>query len=710
MKQLCLLSFSLAFLTQGIANESSQQEKQLLSSNDSSKQSKSSMYSNSDHPSECLSPYHRMHIGVRHNEARGVGYFDGYTTLEAFGIYDEYSKYFMPFLDLRGHVFNSGKLAGNVGIGERTVIPCIEHTFGSYLYYDVRSANHNLTVNQLSPGLELVGKRMEYRINGYFPVGSTKSHKYGYKFNDFSGHRIILKSHQQRAMTGGDAEVGVHITQSTHYDLYSAVGTYYFHASHASSWGGRTRLLGRYKEYVALEVAYSWDHLFRSIVQGSVALTYPFGKKLKRTGKGCPQADDLLLSRASFAPSRFEIPVVKRVRRHNKAINPATDRPWTVWFVDNTSSSRGTIGSPFPTLAQAQAASSPNDMIYVFSGDGTTTGMDSGITLQDGQYFFGSGRSQQFPTTKGIKTISRMSKYRPTIAGTVTVNNDNVVSGFVISNGAIISANNAAVPEPANALFRNLTVKHNDILTTFNGVVFNGSGRLNIYDNVITNTGITGGNILIRVADGQTMSGRISNNTLVNSVQSIALAQAAAPAGSGTFHLTIKDNNISGFGLHGIIMTDALLANSRINIIGNTIMNEIGVNGIIMLHQQGTGGGRLKILNNEMISTSPIPDASINLLDEFTDGSNMQIAVRGNSITIQDAIVGDVGLFLATVNNACLNLQNNTVVVNPPTQPAYSFLTVGPAMINLEASNNSGPDVSIAGTGMVNFVPNGACQ
>ena len=325
---------------------------------------------------------------------------------------------FMPFFDIRGHVFNDGKWAGNVGIGERTLLESIDHTFGSYLYYDVRRVGHGLTVNQLSPGIELVGERMEYRINGYFPVGKHKSREYGFKFDKFSGHSIILKGKQQQAMMGGDAEVGVHITQSTRYDVYAGAGPYYFHSSNASAWGGKVRLLGRYKEYVTLEVAYSYDHLFRNVVQGSLAFTLPFGRKLQRCGKCCPQTDNLLLSRAAFAPSRFEIPVVKRVNKREKAINPVTGDPWVVWFVNNTSHSAGTFESPFPTLLQAQNASSPNQMIYVFPGDGTTNGMNAGITLQDGQSFFGSGINQQFATTKGTKTIPAMSSSNPSITNT----------------------------------------------------------------------------------------------------------------------------------------------------------------------------------------------------------------------------------------------------------------------------------------------------
>ena len=40
----------------------------------------------------CLSPYHEFHASIRHNEANGIGYKEGYTTLEVFGIYDEWGS------------------------------------------------------------------------------------------------------------------------------------------------------------------------------------------------------------------------------------------------------------------------------------------------------------------------------------------------------------------------------------------------------------------------------------------------------------------------------------------------------------------------------------------------------------------------------------------------------------------------------------------
>ena len=458
---------------------------------DASSDSDDSYSGSQDRNGGCRSPYHRMHFGVRHTEARGVGYKDGYTTLEGFGIYDN-NPSFMPFLDLRGHVFNNGKLAGNFGIGGRSVLSGINHILGAYLYYDVRQENHSFTINQLSPGIELLGKRMEYRMNGYFPVGGHHSHKYGYEFSRFDGNNIRLRQKQKFALKGGDAEVGVHLTQSTKWDLYTGAGPYFFAAGGAHGWGGKVRLLGRYKEYISLEASYSYDRMFRNVVQGTIGFNYAFGKKLSRKDRNCPQNNDLMLSRAAFAPYRFEIPVVKKVRKNIRAINPATGLPWQVWFVNNTSSSAGTYQSPFPTLAQAEAASSPNDMIYVFPGDGTTTGMDMGITLQNGQSFFGSGISHKIATTKGSMIIPAMSSNFPTITNTtaggnvVTIGNGNVVSGFnmnIVSPsfngiGSLPMINGATI---ANNVITVVT----GIFNANNAITVTGVGTVNIYNNQI---------------------------------------------------------------------------------------------------------------------------------------------------------------------------------------------------------------------------------
>jgi hypothetical protein len=744
MKPLVLLSFSLTFLMQGFADDYSPaapSEQPNTQQNDAStpqpsqpanaeknsgnqvmtgdssttvpsdQQPQSTMAMESDDsPEWCLSPYHEFHASIRHNEANGIGYKDGYTTLEVFGIYDEWGSGFMPFFDVRGHIFNNGYLAGNVGIGERTLLESINHTFGSYLYYDVRRVGHGLTVNQLSPGIELVGERMEYRINGYFPVGKQKGHEYGFNFDKFSGHSIILKGKQQQAMTGFDAEVGIHIPQSTIYDVYAAAGPYYFKSSNAQSWGGKVRLLGRYKEYVTLEVNYSYDRLFRNVVQGSLAFTLPFGRKLQRCGRCCPQTDYLLLSRASFAPSRFEIPVVKRVNKREKAINPATGQPWVVWFVNNTSHSAGTFESPFPTLLQAQNASSQSQMIYVFPGDGTTKGMNAGITLQNGQSFFGSGIAQQFSTTKGTMTIPAMSSTNPTITTTtgnvVTIGNGNVVSGFNVSS-VVASSFGIGSSAPVNgATIMNNNVTATSAVAGTSGILVTGFGPVNISNNQVT--GSTANALLIGInvfGQGGVMSGTISNN--FTSGFDFAIVLNSPPTNPGSYDMSVEGNTVTGYVVEGI--ETSMLRTSTIRVIGNTVMtnSDFSAAAIVVIDDPSTISGRFTIADNQVTVGALAGNFGIDFFSNNQEAWNLSALVTNNSVQGLNSTFTGYNFVVANTDKLCLTLDNN-IVVNPTAgSTAFNFnATAGTINIDSIQGNVGGP---VSSTGNVNLVAPGTC-
>src|SRR5690242_8258959 len=64
-----------------------------------------------------------MRVGARHITGPGVGYKKGYTTLETFLAPAPDLWSFMPFVDLRGHLFDDGKeWAANAGLGVRKLI------------------------------------------------------------------------------------------------------------------------------------------------------------------------------------------------------------------------------------------------------------------------------------------------------------------------------------------------------------------------------------------------------------------------------------------------------------------------------------------------------------------------------------------------------------------------------------------------------------
>ena len=161
----------------------------------------------SDEIEPCQDGKRHYRVSARHIEAGGIGYSQGYTTLEGFFAPDPQQWLLMPFLDLRGHVFNNGKMAANAGLGFRGISGC--RTYGLNAYYDYRNTKR-LHYNQVGVGLETLGTLWDFRINGYLPVGRKMTSPYNVQFGSFSGHYLLLSQKRQFAMKGADAEIGFH--------------------------------------------------------------------------------------------------------------------------------------------------------------------------------------------------------------------------------------------------------------------------------------------------------------------------------------------------------------------------------------------------------------------------------------------------------------------------------------------------------------------
>jgi hypothetical protein len=486
-------------------------------------------------------------VAVRHIEGGGIGYKKGYTTIEGFFSPGPEVQY-MPFFDARGHIFNNGKGALNVGAGLRTIAG--QRVYGINAYYDFRSTQTCMHYSQVGFGAETLGKLWDFRINGYLPVGKCLSSPA--TFAGFSGNTMML--FHDIAMKGFNAELSFHfgqfLSQSPSFDLYAGAGPYYFtQKSCANScgniWGGKVRLGCKFNDYVRLELRNSYDATFRNKFQCELTFSLPFGKKecaAEKDDYNSCALRNFLNARMVQPVERQEIIVVKD--ETNSAIDPATGNPYNFVFVNNTSNSKGTYESPYPTLKLAQDNSKVNDIIYVFPGDGTTKGMNAGITLKNNQKFWGSGIDQSVVTTQGTITVPAQSSSSPTITNTdvdtegngITLAAVNQVRGITVSqalaNGIIgADVQSVAVDKCTlkdNAVFALNTSSNsqaavivtNSTITGVNGVNlnFSGSSKALISRNIFTNLSsvsefpltITAGmNPLTAVVQGN----KISNNT-----------------------------------------------------------------------------------------------------------------------------------------------------------------------------------------------------
>lgn len=209
---------------------------------------------------------------LRHIEAKGVGYHKGYTSLDFFlAPKCMLETHWIPFAEVRVHGFNDGRGALNAGAGLRYL--CGDRFWGFNTFYDYRNT-HRHHYNQVGIGFESLGAVWDFRLNGYFPCGKRATNG-------------------QFAMNAGNAEVGALITQFDCGAVYAAANTYYMNNHHKHAWGGGGRVVLNLWKYLTLQVNGSYDRIFKGIVQGQIALTYPFGE-----GKDPCSAEGMLVYEA----------------------------------------------------------------------------------------------------------------------------------------------------------------------------------------------------------------------------------------------------------------------------------------------------------------------------------------------------------------------------------------------------------------------------
>ncbi len=602
-------------------------------------------------PMCCYSNSRPERISVRHIESKGIGYNQGYSTLEGFFIVPAViDTIWFPFLDLRGHIFNNGKLACNVGLGLRYL--STSRVWGINSYYDYRQSPHR-NFSQYGLGLESLGRVWDFRVNGYLPVGKKESNYYGYgtTFEGFKGNSLFISRKQKIAFKGINAEMGAHATLSDNILLYAAAGPYYFNHRTHNAWGGEVRVAFDFTKYVRLEGNTSYDNIFKWIGQGQLSLNFPFGPKQKLPVRKCNTCcnEVMLRDRVVQRVDRDEIIVLDSKKTKTVAIDPATGLPYVFIFVNNTSSSSGTFESPYPTIDQAVANSAPGNIIYVYEGDGTPYAPANSLTLQDNQKLWGAGIAQQLPTAQGFVTIPAMSAALPQVSLTNVVANFGIILG---NNNEVAGMNfmgvfteNVIFGGPLSALTGGITNAyiHDNLCSTGGTAVqfTNCFGDLIVMNNQIINsagTGIEVDNQGITNVDSNLV---ISNNNILNTgPTSFGVGiEINLNVSSGLMQLLIENNTISGSGSDniGVYAGDFVSEEGQVlcgTIRGNIATNSLMGDGIDIYLVSGSANVNVDIVNN--ICTGNMgPDF---LFDSLS--GNLCASLSGNVSSNNGATVG----------------------------------------------------------------------
>lgn len=625
-------------------------------------------------------PPHTYQIRMRHLEGSGVGFNKGYSSLDTFIPFIGYSDKFLAFVDARGHVFNDGKWAANAGMGVRFLPSEKTHIFGINAFYDYRQTNHS-NFQQIGAGLELLGPIMEFRLNGYFPFGDRK-HRYKDKFDGFENHYAFFVQKYDFPFIGGDLEVGSKIYRGKYFSLDGTLGGYYFSGQYGeTAGGGFANLKANITPYISMSGNISYDSLFKCRGNGELSINIPFGGRKRLKQNYLNDKQKLYLAERFLEPvGRFEIMVTDNHKKQARAVDSNGD-PLFFVFVDNLrGSSDGSIENPFRTLAQAQANSSPGQVIYVFSGDGTTTGMNSGITLQNNQFFIGSVANFDVRTKFGVRTIPAQTKTSPHIANpgstVVTLANNNTIKGFQFDSGNTgingISINNATISQnffsplittegvSFNECAGQLTLSQNNFQTLATGIFVSSatsSNNLVVTDNFMTDT-------LFNV--------RIFNGT------------------TGKTNATIRNNTFTGANI-GITITPQGITNAIID--QNIFVN----NGIAILSNSHTGLAIYDITNNRITNA-------------FSSGISLEVNnngqgfwnIQGNTLTnmLNSGVILEndgnaaTATYVKLVNNKSFTAATQGYVLQNVNGPERFFIS-GDSLLDLANTNTGtvvGPD------------------
>ncbi len=481
----------------------------------------------------CVCGFAHSSAILKHREHNGVGYDTGYTTAELF-LAPAWKNNFMPFLDLRGHVFDDARFASNMGVGLRYSWNDTS-AVGGNVYFDYRDAK-NLHPFQFAGGLEFLSTYFDVRLNGYGPFSDTTYSKTS--FAGFGGNGALFEQRIKAALPVVEGELGVPLgSRCNNLNWYAALGSYYLFERTVNTVdlgdavGGRGRLVADYKSIFSFGMDATYDKIFKWTVQGTAGIRIPLGPR----GKKAPHA--FTCQARNQLPQRQEIIPIDCGSRN---ITPS----FNIVFVNNTSSSNGTFESPYPTLALAEANSKPGDIIYVFPGDGTTMGMDGGIALQSRQTLHGSGSPL---IVDGFIIPAHTPGQMPNIeninpAGdAIFLADQNTVTGI-----HIVSAAGNGINGPAAASSRYLIVDNIIDNVAMHGINYTPSadGAIALVRNTVTNAAMNGifissgstsqfscllrgnscssnGNIgvLLNVSDESNLDIHMKNNSSTNNAQ-----------------------------------------------------------------------------------------------------------------------------------------------------------------------------------------------
>ena len=460
-------------------------------------------------------------FGVQHR-SQGYGYDSGFTAFETFiPLYQEDFSWLAAF---QGNFLldNYGDIGFNAGLVERHYVDAWDRVIGGNIFYSHREQGGN-DFHQIGFGIETLGNRLDWRMNGYLPLGDDfEIPNSGGGVTDavFYRRSLLVNFIADKPLAGFDTEIGG-IIPSTLDIFRSYVGFYHFQGDYSRDvWGVQGRIEARLQDFGVLSMAITNDAVFDTNVVFAAGFylpgtkpnsTPPYGRSQARMAEDVVRNQNIVIDRSATTepvPARWaDGTLIDVVHVDSSALLPGT----------------GGLLLPVQTLTEAQNIAVPGSLIFV-RANGTYTG--EGIVLQDRQALLGEGIEHRIdslygsfvlPTVTPPEDITGIPSIVNAPSHAVTMAHNTQVSGFQIAN-----------PGGAGVFGIGLSNVSADRLSV-NGAALDGitlvgvDGRVNVTENFVTNNQFAGIRLSTSFAEENNQFTVSDNTVLGNSGLGIGL-------------------------------------------------------------------------------------------------------------------------------------------------------------------------------------------
>ena len=331
---------------------------------------------------------------------RALGFEGSYFTLGG------KTRLFNDFLDGRWlgetrlhYSYDNGRFFGNFGL-ERVISidrAGADVSISGWIDYDDDAEDgFGHTFTQASINGTIRTRNWDFVANGYFPFETQDFVEVGTIDEFFFQNSILLSPGTDSALGGFDTLLNFRPQSLARVNGTVGIGAYGYGGDlNPFVGGGRVRVGMQLFNNLTVNAEINQDDRFDTT--GLVSLGWAWGTNARST-------EYSNLGRDLEATVRNDH-IVRFTQQTVFAINPKTGDPFNVIHVENTANDAtedGTRENPFNALADAQLASSVNDIIFVHTGDGTTNLLDTGIVLQDEQLLLGDGAVHNLAIQNGL--------------------------------------------------------------------------------------------------------------------------------------------------------------------------------------------------------------------------------------------------------------------------------------------------------------------